>query len=45
MSDVDSFNAGDASLENNFKQKASVVGFSLSYRKTLDKVIKKLYWK
>jgi hypothetical protein len=45
MSDVDSFNAGDASPGNNFKQKASVVGFSLSYRKTLDKVIKKLYWK
>ena len=45
ISDVDSFNAGDASLGNNFKQKASVVGFSLSYRKTLDKVIKKLYWK
>ena len=45
MSNVDSFNAGDASLGNNFKQKASVVGFSLSYRKSLDKVIKKLYWK
>ena len=44
MSDVDSFNAGDASLSGDFKQDASVVGFSLSYRKTLDKVIKKLYW-
>ena len=40
MSNIDSFNAGDASSGN----KTSVVGFSLSYRKALDKVIKKLYW-
>ena len=42
---IDSFNAGDTSPGSDFKQEASVVGFSISYRKSLDKRIGKLYWK
>ena len=44
VSDIDAFNSGDAGVDSNFKQKASVIGFSISYRKNLDKVIDKLYW-
>ena len=44
VSDIDAFNSGDTGVDSNFKQKASVFGFSISYRKNLDKIIDKLYW-
>jgi hypothetical protein len=42
---IDVFNAGDISSDSDFKQEASVIGFAISYRKSLDKRIDKLYWK